>query len=181
MQLMQQAKKMSVLCLGFFFIASLGAGCSASTGTSGNMPAAPSGANPTTDTSTTGTIKTITYENNMVGFSLEHPSDWRVDESVTGTVNFFYAGTGGEPAVAVERIEKSREKAVQSRVAELKKFGSTPVQKNVTRDGVEVQSLCLAATAGNFCEFYFAKSSVITIKVSDYTTDQVSKTFKVLP
>lgn len=145
------------------------------------MPTNPSATHPTTDVNTTETIKTITYENKILGFSLEHPSDWRVDESVTGTVNFFYAGTGGEPAVAVERIEKSREKTVQSRVAELKKSGGTPAQKNVTRDGVEAQSLCLSAMTGNFCEFYFAKSSVITIKVSDYTTDQISKTFKVFP
>lgn len=155
-------------------LASFGAGCSATTGTSGTMAPNPSSTNAAMET-----VKNVTYENSSLGFSLAHPSDWRTDESATGTVNFFYAGTGGEPAVTVERLAQARDAAFQARVAKLT-ASEIASKGKTTVNGTEAQSVCLKSITGEFCEYYFMQGAAKTLKAVDYGTGTVSGTLKIL-
>lgn len=135
-----------------------------------------------TATSTSSTIKA--FESKELGFSLQIPADWRIDNKAQDKekeVLFFYPGTGGEPAVRVQLIAGSRTKVVEGKKNVFNKQGKDTVTKtDITLSGVPATKVCYESTSGNFCEYYIAKNTTTTLYLADYSRENVYKTLKLL-
>lgn len=138
----------------------LGAGCGATTTA------------PTSDTSAVAGAATV-YTNAALGFSLQKPSAWRVEDiptipDYTGrAVLFYYPGADEELALRVARIESPHAAVIAKQKVLFKK--NLVGESLETVQGEPAQKLCFDSFSGTYCEYYIAVGNT-TLNISDFTT-----------